>query len=249
MSRKPWGPVLRKWYQGLRPDDEWSLRIYRDQQRLQQVLPKLIRYDSNCLDVGAHQGDFLQMILDLAPAGKHWAFEPLPQLCEQLKARFPAVEVREMALADFEGSAQFKWVKNAAAWSGLELQQLPVESEVREIPVEVRKLDQILPQGYRTDFIKIDVEGAELQMLEGARATIEKFQPMVLFEHAAIHNQHYGTKPEDLFQFFQDCDMGIYRMDLELNYGIEEFKAIYHISHQSNYDRTAETNFIAMKHP
>ena len=197
------GPTLRFWYQRIRPPkDQWSLRIYRDQQRLERILPQVIGRDSNCLDIGAHQGGFLSKILELAPEGKHWAFEPLPHLCEEIKEQFPMVEVREIALSDFNGSTHFHWVKDAPAWSGLKPQELPEKSTVEKIRVEVRQLDDILPTEYQPHFIKLDVEGAELQTLQGARATIKKFQPVVMFEHAAIHNFHYGTKPEDIYHFF-----------------------------------------------
>lgn len=48
--------------------------------------------------------------------------------------------------------------------------------------VEIRKLDDVFTLG-RLDFLKIDVEGMELDVLKGAEETIERLQPMLYFEN------------------------------------------------------------------
>lgn len=50
----------------------------------------------------------------------------------------------------------------------------------------------------RVDFIKIDVEGAELPVLEGGREVIEKHRPTMLIEIEARHIARYGHSPEDV---------------------------------------------------
>ena len=52
--------------------------------------------------------------------------------------------------------------------------------------------------------IKIDVEGAELEVLKGAKKIIEKFHPIIVFEHGLGASDHYNTSPEDILSFFDD---------------------------------------------
>src|SRR5213083_65495 len=61
---------------------DWEIRTIRDNRRMQSILRKTLRKDSNCIDVGAHVGEWLTQFLALAPRGRHFAFEPLPHLAE-----------------------------------------------------------------------------------------------------------------------------------------------------------------------
>ena len=66
-------------------------------------------------------------------------------------------------------------------------------------------------------FIKIDVEGGELQVLQGAKNTIVKSRPIIAFEHGLGAADYYGTKPEDIYDFFRiDCNMNLTLLDLWL---------------------------------
>src|SRR5256885_2794215 len=52
-------------------------RNYIDDARLEQVLPIILTPESNCVDVGAHAGSFLTILTEVAPKGRHIAFEPV----------------------------------------------------------------------------------------------------------------------------------------------------------------------------
>ena len=45
-----------------------------------ELMSRVLSADSNCVDVGCHQGQFLREFLKYAPRGRHFAFEPLPHL-------------------------------------------------------------------------------------------------------------------------------------------------------------------------
>src|SRR6266852_4019276 len=42
------------------------------------VMKRILKEDSNCVDIGAHSGSILRLMLECAPRGQHLAFEPLP---------------------------------------------------------------------------------------------------------------------------------------------------------------------------
>ncbi len=139
----------------------------------------------NSVDVGANCGSILRELVKLAPAGQHWAFEPIPNLAAQLRTRFPAVAVEQIALADYTGEAEFRFLPAASAYSSL-LTRPDVESgqPVRPLTVEVRKLDDVIPAAVPIAFIKIDVEGGEASVLRGAAGLLRRDKPIVVFECA-----------------------------------------------------------------
>src|SRR5207249_1272465 len=87
-----------------------------DNDRLRAILGAVLRPDSNCIDVGAHEGLFLADIVRLAPRGRHVAYEPLPEFAADLTRRFPGVDVRERALSDRPGEVEFVHVLTRPGW-------------------------------------------------------------------------------------------------------------------------------------
>ena len=69
-----------------------------------------------------------------------------------------------------------------------------------EVPVDVQTLDGLCKDAgiTRLDFVKIDVEGAELHILEGGQQTIETLQPAMLIEIEARHSARYEISPDDI---------------------------------------------------
>jgi len=227
-------------------ENEWGLRAQRDETNMIRILRSTLTSTSNCVDVGAHKGVFLKHFLLLSPEGCHFAFEPLSGLASSLKENFPTVNIFPCALGNHKGRATFCHVLNLPGWSGLKTQPYPVESKVEKIEVEIKTLDETLPSDVRVDFIKIDVEGAELEVLQGAKAVIKKYKPIILFEHAKIHNLEYVTTPEMLYDLLvTECRLAIYCLDGKGPLGKDELVNIYYTSYSSNYDRHAQTNFIA----
>ena len=172
------------------------------------IMKKVIKKDSNCIDIGCHKGEMLQSILKLAPAGKHFAFEPIPYLYDQLKVKFEGqAAIFPCALSDKSGQTTFNLVKNAPAYSGINKRKYAVsEPEIEEIQVELKQLDEVIPAETKIDFIKIDVEGGEFDVLKGAKNLLNAHHPILVFECGIGASEFYGTNPSDLFQFLADLN-------------------------------------------
>jgi hypothetical protein len=64
------------------------------------VMARVLERRSNCVDVGCHQGAILDVMLRLAPRGRHLAFEPLPHMYAALSRKYAGaanVSLHELA--------------------------------------------------------------------------------------------------------------------------------------------------------
>lgn len=167
-----------------------------------RVMKAILNDDSNCIDIGCHKGKMFDKMMRFSPNGHHWAFEPLPELYQYLQKKYEnkQVSVYPFALSDAEGEVTFKYVKNSPGYSGLRKRVYHIPfPDIKEIIVRKTKLDTIIPASFRVDFIKLDVEGAELEVLKGAEQTIRRCKPAIIFEHGIGAAPFYDTKPEDIF--------------------------------------------------
>lgn len=155
----------------------------RDDEALRDLIRSLPD-DACCVDVGANMGHILAAMVESAPDGRHVAFEPVPQLAQDLRRRFPQVDVREQGVADVPGRTAFTVVPGKPSRSGISATlDLTVDAAVQEVEIEVTTLDEALKPDYRPTLIKIDVEGGELEVLQGARRVLREHRPILAVEH------------------------------------------------------------------
>ncbi len=183
-----------------------------DMLRLRALLAGVLRPDHNCVDVGAHAGAVLEELVRLAPRGTHHAFEPLPAMAAALRERFPAVAVHELALSDAAGQRAFVHMVDDPGWSGFRERPTPGGQTSRQLTVEAATLDDMLPADLRIDLLKVDVEGAELEVLRGARGTLERWKPVVVLEHGLGSADHYGTAPRDVFALLEEAGLRLFTL-------------------------------------
>ena len=144
-------------------------------------LPALADRARNSLDVGAHKGVYSYF---LARCSKHvYAFEPNPKNFTVLKRNLGRrVTVSPLALSNRSGPAVLRVPRHRGGYSnqGASLSARKVPSNYKEVRIEAARLDDLdIPD---VGFIKIDVEGFEGEVLEGARLTIARDRPVLLVE-------------------------------------------------------------------
>ena len=173
-------------------------------------IKEVLEKDSVFMDVGANVGAYLYTLENHLKPENIFAFEPNPQLFKRLKRLFPKVNLLSLALSDVSTIAEFKIpvINGEKVHTRGTLQtSIKEKNEEKTIlqKVEVKPLDDLVfDEGYiekgrnaqtdkfnlkKLDFIKIDVEGNEMQTLRGAKKTIEKFKPILMVEMEQRHHK------------------------------------------------------------
>ena len=210
------------------------------------IMKQVIRTSSNCIDIGCHKGEMLHAILRYAPEGRHFAFEPIPYLYAQLVAKYEGkAVVYPYALSDRSGETTFQLVKNAPAYSGINRRKYNIaHPDIEEISVELRTLDELIPEDLQIDFIKIDVEGAEFGVLKGAVNLLKRCKPVVIFECGMGASDYYGTDPARLYDFLTgECGLKLYTLKAYLHRG----NALSSVHFRECYNSNCEYYFIASR--
>jgi FkbM family methyltransferase len=197
-----------------------SRRDRRDMRRLRLLMALTLAEDACCVDVGANIGAVLRDMVRFAPRGRHVAYEPLPELAVQLATEFPRVTVRNAAVSDHTGEATFHRVKDRDTRSSLSPLDYGDE-ELERLTVRVEDLDSALPDDFIPALIKIDVEGAEEQVLRGAAATLARHRPTVVLEHNASAH-HFGTSSEAVHDLLAGAGLRVFDIDGRGPYGPHE---------------------------
>ena len=182
--------------------------IYLEDDRASKVMEILIRPDSNCIDVGCHIGSVLSQICRLAPEGQHTAFEPTPDKAKHLSYLFPEVDVRQIALSNDSGETSFYVSEGKSGYSSLNLNR--TIDRPKKIYVQMEKMDNIDLKPDKIDFIKIDVEGAELAVLRGAEKLLRRDSPSIIFESTLDGLGGFGLSPGDIWDFLKRLDYEIF---------------------------------------
>ncbi|MDQ8153453.1 MAG: FkbM family methyltransferase [Gemmatimonadota bacterium] len=165
------------------------------------IMRRVMTPTANGVDVGAYKGALTKPMLKIAPRGTHIAVEPQPAYARRLRKRFPKVRVLEVALGDTMGTVEFVQALDSPARSGFRRTEYPTARErTRTISVRVERLDDLVAPTAPLSFIKIDVEGAEYQVLRGAKATIQRDRPVIVFEYGRAGRQDYGIEPAAMWQ-------------------------------------------------
>ena len=176
-----------------------------------RVLCSYLRPGMTVIDIGAHIGVYsLLMAKVVGPTGCVYAFEPVPQFYERLLANIALNEATnikpfQIAISDESGEIEF-FVSLPHLFASFDeggssiFPYTPAHSQ--SIKVLTETLDSFLErQGIeRVDAIKIDVEGAELKVIRGAKNLLSRpDKPLLMLEVNPSALRAAGTTPEELF--------------------------------------------------
>jgi FkbM family methyltransferase len=155
---------------------------------VQEALHRTVTPGATVFDIGANIGFFALLAARLAgERGRVIAFEPVPEVAGYARAAAVSngvadrVDVRTQAVAEHAGTAALHVVAEPS-WSHLASRGRHPDT-VATIDVEVVTLDGLLDAGQPVpDVIKLDVEGAEVEVLRGAARLLREHRPALIVE-------------------------------------------------------------------
>ena len=208
-----------------------------------QIMKIVLEADSTFVDVGCHKGEVFDHALKCSPKGKHFAYEPIPDLFLELEIKYKNIcEVKNYAITDSCGKSEFHHVISNPAYSGIKKRSYPKDEKIDKIKIKTSTLDKELINESRVDLIKIDVEGGEYGVLKGAKDVINKFHPVFIFEHGLGASDYYNTDPDDVYELFDMSDYNIYT----LKGFIKQSSPLSKEKLNDLYSRNKEYYFLAM---
>lgn len=167
----------------------------------------------DAVDVGAHEGETMGLMARCAPRGRHLAVEPFPEYVETLRGLMPPhviVEAYALGHSDIEDHIEFAHAAERVSHG----ETHPDDDEPRRHFSRVRvpsvSLDALVERhGLDPKVIRISVEGAETAVLEGARRTIERCEPVLMIEHGTAA-AYYGDTSSTFYDAVNDLGLRIY---------------------------------------
>jgi FkbM family methyltransferase len=161
----------------------------------------LLHRPGTLVDVGAHDG-LITLPLSRLPASRVLAFEPLPPAMARLRAALVAaygavpghVECHACALGDqageitlampvLDGVAQEQWASTAKDYAA----HVSARVTVERFAVPLKRLDDFVIADLTA--MKVDAEGAEYEVLRGARETLLRCRPVLTLEVEERHRE------------------------------------------------------------
>lgn len=184
---KDWAvPVLQgplrgmRWIVGAQNHGMW-LGSFEAEKQI--AISRLLRPGQTFFDIGANAGFFsLLGSRCVGTSGRVVAVEPLPRNIEMMEKHIAInnisnVLVVRKAISNFIGTARF-------SVEGHAMSRLSTEGQV---PVEVTTLDALVEElGSPPGFMKVDIEGTEIDLLRGAKKVLEKFRPVIFLD---VHSE------------------------------------------------------------
>jgi FkbM family methyltransferase len=202
-----------------------SLAFGNLEQSVQEAMLRHLRKGDVFYDIGANVGFFTVLAAYMVgiEEGRAYAFEPTPDNAEEIRSNARLnlatnLAVIEKAVSDKAGTGQLQVVDDQS-WSKLiDYGEHPLTEQVMD--VELVAIDDLVASGEiePPDVVKIDVEGAELAVLEGMRKTLAEHAPVIICE---LHDTH-----KEFAAFCREVDYRV--VNLEGAYSIEEAGASAH---------------------
>jgi protein O-GlcNAc transferase len=177
------------------------------------LMPLLLEPGMHALDIGANHGIYALEIARCTGSGHVWAFEPTSEPLQRLRASVEAnglgerITVVGAGLADTDGEASFALQDNS------ELNSRGGTGSRRET-VQLLALDGYLAAhapGQVIDFVKLDAEGEEINVLAGAQRFFAHQSPVVMFEF-----KHGASQNTPLLAAWQALGYDLFRWSAEL---------------------------------
>ncbi len=201
------------------------------------MIKLLLKKKSIFIDVGANFGWYSLLLSKQFPRSKIYSFEPIKNTYKYFKKNIEKNKCKNIITNNIGLSNENKKItffyseRHSGMTSSRNLENLP---DIKKYYINVKTLDAYCYSNkLNPDFIKCDVEGAELLVFKGAKNTLLNNKPIVFSEILRKWSKKFNYDPNDIFKFFYDLG---YRSYTAGNFKLKKF---YNMN-----SNTKETNFF-----
>jgi FkbM family methyltransferase len=176
---------------------------YYEKTELDMVM-NLADETSTVFDIGANIGWYSLNIAKNKKNTKVFSFEPIPKTFDYLKRNVKLNQIKNIEIFNFgfsyeERDIEFYYYKEGSG--NASLANLSDVENIHKIICSVKKLDDFVYENrYSVDFIKCDVEGAELLVLKGGIETIKRDKPIIFMEMLRKWTSKFNYHPNDIIK-------------------------------------------------
>jgi len=170
----------------------------------------LVREGSVFFDIGANMGWYALNLAKLVKGIRVLAFEPIPRTFGFLEKNIGLngienIETFNFGFSDKEDEVPFYYYPEGSG--NASMVNVSGRNNIQEITCRVMTLDNfVIREKVEPDFIKCDVEGAELLVFQGGEQTLAKFKPVVFVEMLRKWSARFNYHPNKLIKLFSDHD-------------------------------------------
>ena len=206
---------------------------------LEKTILRLSEVSKKFLDIGANMGFYAIGAALVNKEIEVLAFEPNPGIRNSLSENIKLnnvernIKILEFALSNFTGNANFSVPAFTGSGGGSLMNLHPEEGSPSEFSVMVEKLDNLSAKTSGADLIKIDVEGAEFQLIQGAIETLKATYPTIVVELLRKWMNPFGSTPQDVVDLLANLNYICFAV------GESSLQEVTHVNAS-----TLETNFI-----
>lgn len=181
----------------------------------------LIKEDSNILDVGANIGFYSLTLSNKLKTGKLYSFEAVPKTFEKLSYNIvqsqkdKLIHALNLGAWDKREEVTFSLPDsdNIGAFTAGEVQSQNHEKLIQTKAQMIRLDDFVKEEGIdKVDFIKMDIEGAELKALMGAHEILSTYRPTILLEVCRETCERFGYTVNDLWELLSKYGYRAYKI-------------------------------------
>ncbi len=186
------------------------------------TLQKIISKNGIVIDIGGHAGQFTKIFSKLSENGHVYTFEPgnyaysILRIVKRLK-NLNNVSIFKMGISSHDGDSTLSVpIKKSGSIGygrsciGNNVFEKSIDEKIQLVTLDTFVKQQKIPH---IQFIKIDVEGHEISVLEGAQKTIKAYNPAVMIEINKNHLSKFSKTPEDVVLFFEKFGYAYKRLD------------------------------------
>ena len=252
----PAKPIITRLDGGLRvriyPHDVIGKYIYIDgvfEPASWNLVNKFLKPGMTVFDLGANFGQYTLLAAKcVGDKGQVHSFEPSGRMFRELKFNIELngfsdmCVLNDLAVFDTTGTAKLsRYEEGAEVYASLGSHQREEATVIGHEEVKTVRLDDYIEERRvdRVDFIKIDIEGAELLALRGAEKLLSRTDaPAILLEMADVNTDGFGYKAIETWDYLES-----------LGYGMHCFDAIGNISTRATrpFDFTKAQELMALK--